>query len=186
REACTRDRAVGKVGGRTWQGRADERLRMTMNSMDMKDKVVLVTAGSKGLGAEVVRQLADRGADVAFTYKQDTAAARSMVREAEQMGRRCLAIRADAADYGKAQKIVNEVARKLRGLDILVCNAGIARAAAIGKMKEAEWDEVMNVTLKGAFNYINAVAPRFSKQGSGKIVCVGSINGLRGRVGTVS
>jgi len=157
-----------------------------MDGMDMREQVALVTAGSKGLGAEVVRQLALRGADVAFTYKQDTAAAKAITREVERMGRRCLAFRADAGDFDKAHKVVSEVSRKLGGLDILVANAGIARAAAIGKMKEAEWDEVIGVTLKGAFNYLNAAAPGFIKQGSGKVVCVGSINGLRGRVGSVS
>lgn len=153
---------------------------------DMKGRVALVTAGSKGLGAEVVRQLARRGADVAFTYRQDAAAAKAVTAAVHKLGRKCLAVRADAADFAKAHKVVAEVARRLGGLDILVSNAGIARVASLHQMKESEWDEVMAVTLKGPFNYLHAAAPIFMKRNAGKVVCVGSINGLRGRMGTIS
>ncbi|MGH9492095.1 MAG: SDR family NAD(P)-dependent oxidoreductase [Terriglobales bacterium] len=153
---------------------------------DMKGRVALVTAGSKGLGAEVVRQLARRGADVAFTYKQDAAAAKMVVAQVRKLGRRCLALRADAGDFEKAHLAVAQAVRRLGGLHILVCNAGIARSAALWKMKETDWDDVMAVTLKGAFNYLHAAAPIFMEQNYGKVVCVGSINGLRGRLGSLS
>ena len=153
---------------------------------DMKGRVALVTAGSKGLGAEVVRQLARRGADVAFTYKQDSAAAKSVAAEVHKLGHRCLALRADAGGFEKAHLAVAQAVRRLGGLHILVCNAGIARSGAFWKMKEGDWDDVMEVTLKGAFNYLHAAAPIFMEQNHGKVVCVGSINGLRGRLGTLS
>ncbi len=149
-------------------------------------KMALVTAGSRGLGAEIVRALAGRGADVAFTYASDTKAAKALVREIEKGGRKCLSLKADAADFRNAEGVVAAVVRRLGGLHILVCNAGIARGVAIAQMTEADWDQVVAVTLKGAFNYIRWAAPHFIGQQYGKIVCIGSINGLRGRVGTAS
>jgi 3-oxoacyl-[acyl-carrier protein] reductase len=150
------------------------------------DRVALVTAGSRGLGAEIVRELAAGGANVAFTYLRDGSSAKSVRDAVRKMGRKCHAMRADAADFRRAGAVVAEVIRKFGRLDLLVCNAGIARGASLAKMSEAEWDDVVAVTLKGAFNYARAAAPIFMKQQHGKIVCVGSINGLRGRMGTVS
>lgn len=154
--------------------------------MSLAGRASLVTGGSRGLGAAIVRELAGQGSDVAFTYVSDKAAARRLVAEITAMGRTAVALAADASDYDRAAEVVAEARAKFGRLDALVCNAGIARGAAIHRMSENEWDDVMDVTLKGAFNYIRAVAPAFIKQRSGKIVCVGSINGLRGRVGTVS
>lgn len=152
----------------------------------LEGKVGLVTAGSRGLGAEIVRQLAAAGADVAFTYLRDDAAAGDLVAELEREGRRALALRADASDFARAGDVVDEVRERLGALDVLVCNAGVARSVELPRMEEADWDDVLDVTLKGAFNYVRAAAPGFVAQGSGKIVCVGSINGLRGRIGTAS
>jgi 3-oxoacyl-[acyl-carrier protein] reductase len=130
--------------------------------------------------------LARSGANVAFTYLKDTEAAQSLAAQVEALGRNCIALQADAADFAAAQMAVEQVRRELGGLHILVCNAGVARGAAIWKMTESDWDVVINVTLKSAFNYLHAVAPIFIAQRYGKIVCVGSINGLRGRIGTAS
>src|SRR2546430_2725985 len=115
--------------------------------ISLTDRVALVTAGSRGLGAEVVRQLAGQGADVAFTYLQDSSAADSLVAEIEGSGRKALAIRADASDFVKAKETVNTVIRNLGRLDILVCNAGIARSAPIWNMSEEDWDRVLEVSL---------------------------------------
>jgi 3-oxoacyl-[acyl-carrier protein] reductase len=145
-----------------------------------------VTAASKGLGAEIVRQLAAQGADVGFTYLRDEAAAGAVARSVESLGRRCLAVRADASDFIKAQQVVEEIRDRLGGLQILVCNAGVARVAALATMTESDWDTVIAVSLKGTFNYLRAVTPLYVQQNGGKVVLVGSINGLRGRVGTTS
>jgi 3-oxoacyl-[acyl-carrier protein] reductase len=154
--------------------------------IDLKGKVALVTAASKGLGAEIARQLASHGADVAFTYLRDDQAAREVAQQVRSAGRRCIAVSADAADFQKAQEVVDEVRKQLGGPHILVCNAGVARVAALSSMKESDWDSVISVSLKGAFNYLRAVAPLYMEQNGGKVVLVGSINGLRGRVGTTS
>lgn len=154
--------------------------------IDVTGRVALVTAGAKGLGAEVARRLAAAGADVAVTYAQDAAAARAFAAEVERGGRRCLPIQADARDFGRAARVVEEARAALGGLHILVCGAGIGRRAPLAAMSEADWDDVVDVSLKGAFNYIRAVAPVFQAQRYGKIVCVGSVNGLGGRPGTAS
>jgi 3-oxoacyl-[acyl-carrier protein] reductase len=152
----------------------------------LKNRVALVTAGSRGLGAEIVRQLADNGADVAFTYLQDSAAADNLVKELAGRGRKAVAIQADAADFARAKEAIDRTIGDLGRIDILVCSAGIARSSPIWKVSEEDWDRVLDVTLKSAFNYIRAVSATFMKQTGGKIVCIGSINGLRGRIGTVS
>ncbi len=149
-------------------------------------RVALVTGASRGLGAEIVRDLASEGADVAFTYAQDHDAAKKLAAEIEQMGRRTFPVIADVRSYDKAFQVVDDVVGEFGGLDVLVCNAGVARGAPVCEMGEPDWDDVMDVTLKGPFNYIRAVSPLFISRSSGKIVCIGSINGLRGRMGTIS
>lgn len=154
--------------------------------VNLKGRVALVTGAAKGLGAAIATKLALQGADVAFTYLSDTQAARDLQMKLRKMGRRCFAWRASAGDHRRAQTVVTEVCRKFGGLDILVCSAGIATSAPLVKMSESDWDKAVEVSLKGSFNYIHAVGPIFEQQNSGKIVCVGSINGLRGRMGTAS
>jgi 3-oxoacyl-[acyl-carrier protein] reductase len=152
----------------------------------LQDRVALVTGGSRGLGEEIVRTLAQLGADVAFTYLSQEDAARAVSEGVCGMGRRCLTFQADAKDFSRAAAVVEEVRQQWGRLDILVCNAGRGRLAPIWKMSEADWDEVIAASLKSAFNYIRAVAPLYIAQAAGKIVCIGSINGLRGRIGTAS
>lgn len=152
----------------------------------MKQNVALVTAGSRGLGAGIVRELANEGFHVAFTYLEDGDAAEAMVKEVEKIGTTALAIQADAADFTLAHDVVAKVIKQFGALDALVCNAGFARKGALWELSEKDWDDVVDVCLKGTFNYIHAVSPHFIKQKHGKIVSVGSINGLRARRGTAS
>ena len=149
-------------------------------------RVGLVTAGSRGLGAVLVQQFAVKGADVAFTYLKDTAAANELVTSVETLGRRCIALQADASDFDRAHEVISSVISELGSLHILVCNAGTARGGPLWKFTESDWDEPIDISLKGAFNYIHAASPLFIEQLYGKVVCVGSINGLRGRLGSIS
>jgi 3-oxoacyl-[acyl-carrier protein] reductase len=146
-------------------------------------KVALITGGSRGIGAAIVRHFAEEGAHVAFTYRKEAEKAAALVEEAAEMGVKAQAYQADTADFGRAQDLVEEVKGTFGGLDILVNNAGMNWDGVIWKMKEEQWDAVMNVDLKGCFNYIRAIAPHFRELGSGRIVNVTSINGMRGKFG---
>lgn len=151
--------------------------------MELQGKKAIVTGGSIGIGAIIAKVLARDGADVAINYRRHDAEAKEVGREIEAMGRRCLVVQADVANFADAQKMVDHVVAEWGGLDILVCNAGINRDSVIWKMSEEQWDEVITTNLKGYFNYCRAVVPVMREEKSGKIVLVTSINGLRGKFG---
>jgi len=142
-------------------------------------RVALVTGGSRGLGAQIVRELARSGYDVAFTFVQGAEAAAGIAREVEGLGRRAKAYRANAGDFAKAHEITRAVVDDFGHVDALVCNAGLVRRKPLWELTEADWDDVVDVDLKGTFNYIHAIAPVYMQQRHGKIVSIGSINGLR-------
>ncbi|MCJ7432748.1 MAG: 3-oxoacyl-ACP reductase FabG, partial [Anaerolineales bacterium] len=139
------------------------------------------TGGSRGIGRAISLELASEGADVAFTFRQNEAKALDLVNTILGMGRRALSIQADVADYSRSQQVVDQVFGGWGQLDILVNNAGIHQNEPIWDMSEEQWDNVLDVNLKGAFNYMRAIAPIFRQQKSGKIVTIASIHGLRGR-----
>ncbi len=149
----------------------------------LQDKVAVVTGGSRGIGSSIALKLASYGADVAINYSRSADAANQVVSEIESMGRKGLAVQADVASFSDAQNMVDTVIEKLGTLDILVCNAGINMDGVIWKMTEEQWDRVIEVNLKGYFNYARAAAPFFREKEYGKIVNVSSINGLRGKFG---
>ena len=148
--------------------------------LELTGKVALVTGAGRCIGAAVARGLAREGCDVALVDREDVEA---VAEEVRACGRRALAVRADVSRLAAAEESVARVRRDLGRLDILVCNAGITRDAVIWKMTEEEWDDVLTVNLKGCFTFCRAAVPAFRSQGSGKIVTVASINGLRGKFG---
>ena len=149
----------------------------------LEDKKAIVTGGSLGIGAAIARELARQGADVAINYRRHDTEAKQVVADMEGLGRKGLAVKADVASFSDAQAMVTQVREAFGGLDILVCNAGINRDGVIWKMTEEQWDQVIDVNLKGYFNYVRAAVEIFKEQKSGKIVNVTSINGLRGKFG---
>jgi 3-oxoacyl-[acyl-carrier protein] reductase len=145
-----------------------------------------VTGGSLGIGRATVLALAREGADVAFTFKGYRAhrgEESEVVEGVRRLGRRCTAIESDVANYKEAEEVVRRVQAQFGGLHILVNNAGITRDGVVWKLTEEQWDAVINVNLKGCFNYIRAVSPIFREQKGGKIVNIASINGMRGKFG---
>jgi len=151
--------------------------------IDLSGKVAIVTGGTRGIGAEIVRTLARQGADVALNYRKSAAEAEAISKELEGMGRRCVAVQADVSSFADAQQMVATVVEKLGGLHILVTNAGVNWDGVLWKMAEDQWDRVIDVDLKGTFNYLRAAAPIFKEQGNGRFIAVTSINGLRGKFG---
>ncbi|MBZ0263972.1 SDR family oxidoreductase [bacterium] len=149
----------------------------------LEGKKALATGGSQGIGTAIVRLFAEEGADIAFTYRKHEEEALALAKEAAGMGVKSLPLKADTSDFSLAQEVVDQTIEKLGGLDILVNNAGMNWDGVIWKMKEEQWDAVINVDLKGYFNYIRAVTNHFRGQQQGRIINVTSINGLRGKFG---
>lgn len=147
----------------------------------LSEKVALITGGSRGIGRAIVLELAYEGADVAFIYRKNETKAREVVDGIQELGRRALAIRADVTEFKRAQQVVAQVIDTMGQLDILVNNAGIHQNEPIWEMDEDKWDAVVDVSLKGTFNYMHAVADHFRHRKYGKIVSISSIHGLRGR-----
>lgn len=151
--------------------------------MLLANKSAIVTGGSMGIGAAIALDLATNGVDVAINYRKHADEANNIVAQIKKLGRKGLAVQADVTSYADAEKMVQAVLKEFGRLDILVNNAGVNQDAVVWKMTEEQWDSVIDINLKGYFNYIKAVAPIFKQQNSGKIVNITSINGLRGKFG---
>jgi 3-oxoacyl-[acyl-carrier protein] reductase len=154
--------------------------------LGLEGKNAIVTGGSLGIGAAIALTLAREGCNVAINFRRHDSEAKDVVSKVEAMGRRGLAIQADVSRYDDAQNMVRKVVEELGGLDIMVCNAGINWDGVIWKMSEEQWDTVINVNLKGYFNYNKAAALIFKDQKGGKIVNISSINGMRGKFAQVN
>jgi len=149
--------------------------------MHLKGKNAIVTGGSLGIGTAISLGLGKAGANVALNYRKHADEANAVAAEIEKMGQKGLAVQADVSVTADAEAMVKKVVEEFGSVDILVCNAGVNRDAPVWKMTEEQWDQVMDINLKGYFNYIRAVAPYFREQKSGRIINITSINGLRGK-----
>jgi 3-oxoacyl-[acyl-carrier protein] reductase len=154
--------------------------------LGLKGKSAIVTGGSRGIGTAIALGLAREGCNVAINYRRSDKEANAVAAEIEELGCKGLAVKADVASHGDAHRMVDTVIETFGGLDIMVCNAGINWDGVIWKMTEEQWDQVINVNLKGYFNYNKAAASVFKDQRSGKVVNISSINGLRGKFGQVN
>ncbi len=151
--------------------------------MDLEGKSAIVTGGSLGIGAAIALDLGRNGANVALNYRKHAEEAQKSAEQIKDMGRKALVIKADVSSFQDAQNMVKTAIEAFGRVDILVNNAGINQDGVLWKMTEEQWDNVINVNLKGCFNYVRAVAPVFKSQNYGKIVNITSINGLRGKFG---
>jgi len=154
-----------------------------MTYMDLENKVALITGGSMGIGTSICLDLARNGADVALTYRKHGDEAKVIAAQIQEMGRKAKAFSVDVSNFDEAQKLVAEIVQEFGHVDILVNNAGMNWDGVVWKMTEEQWDKVIDVDLKGTFNFIRAVSPLFREQKSGKIINITSINGLRGKFG---
>ncbi|GAF97279.1 unnamed protein product, partial [marine sediment metagenome] len=150
--------------------------------MGLLGKVALVTGGAQGIGRAVALMLATNGSDVAIS-DVNVEMARTTAEEIEKIGRRALAVEADVARFEDGEKMVRETVEAMGRIDILVNNAGITRDKLILRMSEEDWDTVLNVNLKGAFNCTRAAVRYMSKQRSGRVVNIASVVGLMGNAG---
>ena len=151
--------------------------------LDLSEKSALVTGGTRGIGRAIVETLADAGARVAFTYRSSADAADAIVNAIEEAGGDALALQGDAADTEVAQDHVDTVVDAWGSIDVLVNNAGITRDGLMLRMKEEDWDDVMNANLKGVFNYSKAAYRPFMRQRSGRVINISSVVGVMGNPG---
>ena len=141
--------------------------------MDLKGKSAIITGGSLGIGASIAIELARAGANVAINYRKHDTEAKEVAKKIEKLGKKCLVIKADVTSYDDAESMFNQVKKEFGGLDILICNAGINKDRVIWKMSEKDWDNVINVNLKGYFIYNKLAAAHFKERRSGKIAAAG-------------
>ncbi|RKY40002.1 MAG: beta-ketoacyl-ACP reductase [Candidatus Omnitrophota bacterium] len=148
----------------------------------LRDKVALITGGGQGIGKEIAILFAQEGAKIAiFDLKEE--AIKDTIREIEQKGGEGLGLRVNVANLKEVEEATGKVVDKFGKISILVNNAGITRDALLLRMREEDWDAVLDVNLKGVFNCTKAVAKIMFKQREGKIINISSIIGIRGNVG---
>lgn len=149
----------------------------------LADKVVLITGGSRGIGATIVKEMAAQGADVAFTYHSSPEKAEEVVTDASQGGRKVKAYKSNAADYQQAEELIKSVTADFGRIDILINNAGITKDTLMLRMGEDDWDRVIDVNLKSVFNLTKHALRGMLKQRSGSIINMSSIVGVMGNAG---
>ena len=146
----------------------------------LKGKVALITGASRGIGKAIALQFASEGADIAFT---DIKIIDETVKELEALGVKVRAYASNAADFAQTHETVEQILADFGHIDILVNNAGITRDGLMLRMDEAQWDAVINVNLKSAYNYIHAVTPIMARQRGGSIINMSSVVGVSGNAG---
>jgi 3-oxoacyl-[acyl-carrier protein] reductase len=151
--------------------------------IDLSGKIALVTGGSRGIGKAIVLRLARQGADVAFSYRGNADAAAATVAEVQALGRRGLAVQADAKEQEGAEALVKAVLEAYGKIDILVNNAGITRDDLIMRMSVEAFREVLETNLFGAFYMTKAVTRPMLKARAGRIVNITSVSGQAGQMG---
>lgn len=149
----------------------------------LQGQTALVTGASRGIGRAIALALAEAGADVAVNYAGSQSAAEEVVAEIQAMGRKAFAIQANVGESDQVESMVKQVLDAFGKLDILVNNAGITRDNLIMRMKEEEFDQVININLKGVFNCIKAVTRPMMKQRYGRIINISSVVGVLGNAG---
>jgi len=154
--------------------------------MRLKDKIALVTGSSRGVGRAVALGFAKEGARVVVNYTSNEKAANKVVDAAKSMGSEAIAVKADISRKSEAEHLVQTGIDTFGRLDILVNNAGFTRPAMMIKMTEEQWDQVVDIHLKGAFLCSQAAARQMKEQNSGKIINVMSVAGLVGTVGQIN
>lgn len=149
----------------------------------LKDKVALVTGGSRGLGRAIALKLAEDGANVAIFYAGNAQKAAETVADIEALGVKAQAYQVNVADYAAVEEAVKAVKADFGGVDILVNNAGITRDKLTMRMSPEDFDDVLAVNLNGAFHTIRALYSDFVRRRSGRIINITSVSGLMGNPG---
>lgn len=151
--------------------------------LGLNQRVAMVTGAAQGIGAAIAVELAQAGCAIVLVDHPANAKTGNTASRLEALGARTLVVQTDVTDFGGAETAFTHAGSRFGGVDILVCSAGITRDAVSWKMTEEEFDSVIDVNLKGVFNYNRAAARHFRGRGWGRIVNIASINGMRGKFG---
>jgi len=154
--------------------------------MKLKDKVAIVTGSSRGVGRSIAAAFGKEGANVVVNYSSSQKAADEVVEKIKSFGSRAIAVKADIAVKAEAEMLVKAAMDEFGRIDVLVNNAGFTRPNMMLKMTEDEWDQVVDIHLKGAFLCSQAAAQHMKDQNCGKIINVTSVAGLVGTVGQIN
>lgn len=154
--------------------------------MSFKNRTAIVTGASRGIGRSISLELGRRGCNIAFNFKSDYVQADALVSELREMGREAYCVQSSVEDFAAADEMVREVQNRFGTVDFLINNAGIIRDKLILRMSEKDWDEVIAVNLKGAFNFSKAAARVMMRARFGSILNMASISGIVGSPGQVN
>ncbi|MBR2428994.1 MAG: 3-oxoacyl-[Alistipes sp.] len=149
----------------------------------LEGKVALVTGAGRGIGKAIALRFAEEGANVAFTDLVINEAVEETVQQLEALGVKAKAYASNAALFDETHDVVKQIVEDFGRIDVLVNNAGITKDGLMMRMSEAQWDAVINVNLKSAFNFIHAVTPIMAKQRGGSIINMSSVVGVSGNAG---
>ena len=149
----------------------------------LQGKKVLITGGSRGIGASMVLKCAEHGADICFTYLSSPDKAQEVQKAAQELGVACHIFKSDASDYSQAETLMKDALEAMGQVDVLVNNAGITRDTLMLRMSEEQWDQVMNVNLKSVFNLTKHALRPMMKKRQGSIINISSVVGVFGNAG---
>ncbi len=149
----------------------------------LKGKTAVITGASRGIGKVIALKFAENGADVAILYGGSEQAAQEVARTAEKFGVKAIPYQCDVSDFEKAKAVCEQIFSDFGKVDILVNNAGITKDASLLQMKEDDFDRVIAVNLKGAFNFLKFLSRHIMKSPAGRIINISSVSGLMGNAG---
>ncbi|MBP5420912.1 MAG: 3-oxoacyl-[Paludibacteraceae bacterium] len=146
-------------------------------------KTALITGAARGIGKAIAIKFAKEGANIAFTDLEIGEIAQATEKEIAALGVKVKGYASNAADFEQTHNVVSEISKEFGSIDILVNNAGITKDGLMMRMSESQWDAVLNVNLKSAFNFIHAVTPVMMRQRAGSIISMSSVVGVSGNAG---
>ena len=149
----------------------------------LKGKCAVITGASRGIGKCIAKKFAKEGANVVINYRNNEEEALKVKQELEDLGSQVLVVKADVSELEQAENLIKEAEKEFGRVDILVNNAGITKDNLIIRMKEEDFDSVINVNLKGTFNTIRFASRTMVKQRKGKIINISSVSGVTGNAG---
>ena len=152
----------------------------------LNDKIALITGGGRGIGAAIAKEMAENGATVIINYGHSADSAEKLAASIIENGGKAETYSCDISDYSAVKQMIGDILAKHKRIDILVNNAGIVKDNLIMRMSELEFDQVIDINLKGAFNCIQNVTRPMMKQRGGRIINISSIVGLHGNAGQLN